>query len=536
MRAFTLTRSRLANAGLRTTCSAVAIGGLLVLITAAPEAKAQSKTHYHTAGGVGYDGTGAKGRAQAAAEKKWKVQVAAHDGSPWSNWAFAENKTVSCKADRPKPKPPRFEKPHILHWTCKVNARPCRKRPVTGPYVKQLSGLDDLMVNWMNKYGFKAATLAVLKDKKLVYERGYGYQDKNLTTPILPNARMRLATVSVVLTKRALRQLLQDHLADQSLKEDHLVYQVLGLPPWTGVYADERMKDIKIKHLLDDTSCLIDHAPPVKTIGEKMGLLRNATLAESIKYLWSQPSTMLPICWPGFGVPNFPKWNSTTLQIEMPEQPYAPQGSHFSMEVAAQIIAKTYANQTLKDDDPIVVGQKYGEYIRQNVGFPGAYFFQANNLETQTWYREIWYKSLSKRDPEWNRNWESGQAQVSDAYGIDFFARPGSGTIVAAGRDVARYLNNYTLDGNQRPANLAGYAWYGRSDGSLPGTSAIVVDHVWTRKIASTGRKIGVSRSFVVLVNMRNETITPDTSHEDITSKIESYLNGVNTWPGTDLF
>jgi hypothetical protein len=396
---------------------------------------------------------------------------------------------------------------------------------VTGPYVKELSGLDNLMVNWMNKYGFRAATLAVLKDKKLVYERGYGYQDENLTTPILHNARMRLASVSLVLTKRALRQLIEDKLLDP----EAFVYQIMNLPPWVGTYADERMKAIKIQHLLDDTSCFADGAitaaagtseNPQKVIGKAMALGRNATLAESLKFIWSASSTMLPSssCTVGKG-----KWDDATSK-------WLPQGSHFAMEVAAQIIAKTYAessNQILKDNDPTVVGKKYGEYIKLKVGAPiEASFFQANNTPTEAWPKEIWYKSLFKTDPEWNRKWLP-LPQVSAAYGIDFFARPGSGTVVAAGRDFARYLKNYWLNGSPKPANLAGMPSYSRADGSLPGTSAITVDQVWST---------GVSRSFVVLVNMRNETITPDTSHNEITSSIESYLNGVTTWPTIDLF
>jgi hypothetical protein len=292
------------------------------------------------------------------------------------------------------------------------------------------------------------------------------------------------------------------------------------------------MKAIKIQHLLDDTSCFADGAitaaagtseNPQKVIGKAMALGRNATLAESLKFIWSRSSTMLPSssCSVGNG-----KWDDA-------EKKFIPQGSHFAMEVAAQIIAKTYAessNQTLNDNDPTVVGKKYGEYINLKVGAPiEASFFQANNTPTEAWPKEIWYTSRFKTDPEWNRKWLPLMPQVSEAYGIDFFARPGSGTVVAAGRDLARYLKNYWLDGNPKPANFEAGIMpsYSAAGGSLPGTSAIIVDQVWST---------GVSRSFVVLVNMRNETITPDNSHKEITCSIESYLNGVTTWPTIDLF
>lgn len=373
--------------------------------------------------------------------------------------------------------------------------------PITGPSVPELSGLDTVMTNWTGKYGFQAATLAVVKDNRLVYERGYGYQDKNLTQPILHNARMRLATNSVHLTKRALRQLI----ADGQLNGSSLVYQVVNLQPWSGSYADSRMQQITIQHLLDETSCLLDHAPSVKDIGQAMGLNRNATLAESIRYLWSQSSTMVPSCTVG-----------TTYS-----------GSHYAMEMAGQIIAKK-SNPSLNDADPTAAGVAYGNYIKNNLGQPiSADFWQANNLESEAQQNEIWYKSLFNCDPEWNRNWAPNQPQVSCAYAIDFYARPGSGTIISAARDFARYLKTYWHNGVPKPANLSGYSSYVVSYGSLPGTSTITVDQVWSS---------GTSRSFIVLVNQHNETITPDTSFDEIVSGIENYLNGVTTWPSIDLF
>lgn len=372
--------------------------------------------------------------------------------------------------------------------------------PITGPSVPELAGLDNVMTSWTDKYGFQAATLAVVKDGRLVYERGYGYQDKQLTQPILNNARMRLATNSVPLTKRALRQLI----ADGQLSGSNLVYQVVNLQPWNGSYADPRMQQITIQNLIDDTSCLIDHAPSVKDIGQAMGLGRNATLAESIRYLWSQTSTMIPSCAPG-----------------------NPSGSHYAMEIAGQIIAKK-SNPSLDDGNPTAAGTAYGAYIRDHVGQPiGANFAQANNLESEAQPNEIWYRSLFNCDPEWNRNWDPNQPKVSCAYAIDFYSRPGSGTIIAASRDFARYLKHYWHDGTPKPANLSGYNTYIVGYGSLPGTATITVDQVWST---------GTSRSFVVLVNQHNETISPDTSFDDLVSSVETYLNGVSTWPSIDLF
>jgi CubicO group peptidase (beta-lactamase class C family) len=379
--------------------------------------------------------------------------------------------------------------------------------PVTGSYVAKLSGLDNLMVSWMNKYGFQAATLAVLKDKKLVYERGFGYQDKNLNGAILPNARMRLASNSIAITRRALRQLISDGLVNGN----DLVFQVLNLQPWGGgTYADPRMQQITIQNLIDDKACIADQFPPNKTVGQLMGLGRNSTLAERLGYAWSQASMMEP--------------NDCIVGK-------TPKGSHFAMEFAAQVIATRANPAPMNNNDPTIVGQRYGDYITSRVGQPiGADFFQARNLETEAFPKEIWYKSLFNADPEWNRNWASGQPQVSAAYAIDFFARPGSGTVVAAGRDVARFLNEYFLNGAPKPASLSGIVWGSTGYGSLPGTTSVIDDQVWPT---------GASRSFVLLVNMRDETITPDNianSMNEITNSIRSYLDSVTMWPTIDLF
>ena len=160
-------------------------------------------------------------------------------------------------------------------------------------------------------------------------------------------------------------------------------------------------------------------------------------------------------------------------------------------------------------------------------------------------FRSIWYKSLYNVYPEWNRDWKPAcpagapasplcQLPVSAAYAIDFFARPGSGTVVAAGRDVARYLKDYWPDGTEKPASLAGiFRDDGNFYGSLPGTTSIIVDRVW-----STGA------SFVVLANMRNESVydtdsagklTLHDSFGDLASTVRGYLDGVTVWPTIDF-
>jgi CubicO group peptidase (beta-lactamase class C family) len=384
---------------------------------------------------------------------------------------------------------------------CAVAAVAAQAAPITGSYVPELSGLDGVVTSWASKYGFQAVTVAIVKDKKLVYEKGFGYQDSGLTKEIHPSARMRLASNSILLTRRALRALV----AEGKLASNALVYRLLNLTPVGGRYADSRMQQITVQNLIDDKSCLIDKAPTVRSIGDSMNLGRNATLAESIRYMWSQASTIRPSCVVG---------STSSL-------------SHYAMEIAAQIIAKT-AHPTLDDSSPTAAGYWYGYYVDLHVGAPlGVSFTQANNRASEAWPTEIWYKSLYNCDPEWNRNRTSGQPQVSCAYSVDYFARPGSGTIVASAREMARYFTQYFTNGEVKPANLSGIAWQYVFYGTLPGTTSVTVDQVWPD---------GSSRTFVVLANQRYEGSAPDSSLDEITQSIMNYLDGVRSWPSNDLF
>jgi hypothetical protein len=62
--------------------------------------------------------------ARAAARKKWEDQVATHDGSAWSNWSFATDRTAPCSQKGFTPQRPPVSEP-TKYWECSAKARPC---------------------------------------------------------------------------------------------------------------------------------------------------------------------------------------------------------------------------------------------------------------------------------------------------------------------------------------------------------------------------------------------------------------------------
>lgn len=74
--------------------------------------------------------------------------------------------------------------------------------PITGEEVPELAAFDEMMVDFMNKRGVKAGALGVARDGDIVFERGYGWKDPNLSTPLDPDSLFRIASIS----KRAVVQ------------------------------------------------------------------------------------------------------------------------------------------------------------------------------------------------------------------------------------------------------------------------------------------------------------------------------------------
>jgi len=435
--------------------------------------------------------------------------------------------------------------------------------PVTGHYTSGFASLESAIQGWAQDYGITGVTVAVVRDKRLVYERGFGYQgDPRVSTQeIYPDAKMRLASNSINVTRRALRQLV----ADGYLSESTKLVDALG--PWIApsdpsYYRDLRMRDITIGHVLNDTSCLTDDRLTPTEVGQALGLNRNATLAEQIRYAWTRSETMTTWFYCTLGTPG--NFNG---------------GGHYMWEIAAQIVAQkmyeiqqgwldgrcepriiNYADDSLAN----CVGYWYGDYVYAFVGKPvGAEIYQANNTPSGAILQEVWYDSREGNGPagtdpnpahdptryaDWNRFFDDtdcsydgvykNPCNVPSAYYVDYYARPGSGTIVASARDVARLFSVYGVwNGLAKPSSLSSYCtgctFVG--NGSLPGARTTIVDTVLAD---SSGNKHPVTA--VVLANRRVDD-GDDPGEVPIETRVLNVLNatgsGAITWPtNLDLF
>jgi D-alanyl-D-alanine carboxypeptidase len=138
-----------------------------------------------------------------------------------------------------------------LFFSCKKKDSP--PDPVTPP-VKQvdIAALNSRVTGFMGAYNIPGASLAVTKNGKLVYVKGFGKANTATGEDVTPASRFRLASVSKTFTGVAILKLVQDG----KLNLDAKVFGtggVLANDYGTAPYNANLLK-ITVRHLLQNVS------------------------------------------------------------------------------------------------------------------------------------------------------------------------------------------------------------------------------------------------------------------------------------------
>jgi N-acyl-D-amino-acid deacylase len=122
--------------------------------------------------------------------------------------------------------------------------------PISGVAVPSMASYDQAVTAFMRKYAIPGGAVAVLRDGKLIYARGFGYADAENKTPVQPDALFRIASVSKPITAAAVMKLVEEG----KLKLDDRVAPLIAhLAPAPGATVDPRWEQITIRHLLNHT-------------------------------------------------------------------------------------------------------------------------------------------------------------------------------------------------------------------------------------------------------------------------------------------
>ena len=130
-------------------------------------------------------------------------------------------------------------------------ARPVSDPPRTGRADENLLALDELMTSFLAEQKIPGGALAVAKDGKLLYARGFGWADRDAKAPVQPDSLFRIASISKPITAVAILQLVDAG----KIKLDGPAFALLKLPPHLpdGAKVDLRLATVTIRHLLQHT-------------------------------------------------------------------------------------------------------------------------------------------------------------------------------------------------------------------------------------------------------------------------------------------
>ncbi len=114
--------------------------------------------------------------------------------------------------------------------------------------IDECISLDKYINNFMKRWEIKGASLAIMKDGKLVYSKGYGWADEEMGIHTDPGHIFRVASLSKLITAVAIMKLQEDSLLSLNDK----VFGdggILDLPQFKNI-KDARMGKITVDHLL----------------------------------------------------------------------------------------------------------------------------------------------------------------------------------------------------------------------------------------------------------------------------------------------
>jgi CubicO group peptidase (beta-lactamase class C family) len=122
--------------------------------------------------------------------------------------------------------------------------------PISGAAVPGMGSYDQTITDFMRKHAIPGGAVAVMRDGKLIYARGFGYADVENKTPVQPDALFRIASMSKPITSAAIMKLVEEGKLDL---DDRGAPYIAHLTPAPGATVDPRWEQITIRHLLNHT-------------------------------------------------------------------------------------------------------------------------------------------------------------------------------------------------------------------------------------------------------------------------------------------
>ena len=391
--------------------------------------------------------------------------------------------------------------------------------PITGQAVPGLEPFDQLIPELMKKHGIPGGAVALVRDGKLIYARGFGYADVEAKTTVAPDALFRIASVSKPITGVAILKLVED---GKVKLDDRIAPYIDDLRPAANATEDPRWAQITVRHVLQhmggwDRDVSFDPMFRPGTAAAAVGAPAPATAQTVIRYMKGIPLDFNP------------------------GSKYAY--SNFGYAILGRIIERAS-------------GQSYESYVRTNVlapmGITRARIGRTRMAEQLPGEVRYYFPNRGVNEPLVSSVFP-GEGQVPNNYGGYYLeAMDAHGGWVASTIDLLRFAT--AVDGRANrpdflkttsfesmiaagaPVCAGGACWYGLGwlvrptsgdlnmwhDGSLPGTTALLVRSYH-------------NFAWAALFNARSDASTGNFGLE-LDQTMWTALGRVSTFPTHDLF
>ncbi len=133
----------------------------------------------------------------------------------------------------------------VVCWLCASTPGP------TGVAVRGLESFDSLMLRRLEATKTPGGALAVARNGRLIFARGYGWADVEAGQAVQPDSLFRIASVSKVFTAVAILKLVEE---GRLALEDKAFRILSQIKPPPGADMDPRIGSITVAHLLNHSA------------------------------------------------------------------------------------------------------------------------------------------------------------------------------------------------------------------------------------------------------------------------------------------
>lgn len=387
----------------------------------------------------------------------------------------------------------------------------------TGPRIPQLARLDTNMQTVLLNYGIPGGSLAVVKDGRLVFARGYGWADVEHHEPFQPDSRCQIASLSKTIAAAVVMKLVEAGQLDLNAR----AFSLLDLEPaqYPGAVYDSRLTNITVRHLLSHSAG------------------------------WNWDTATNPLGGTGFDAAFWPDWTMQDLGLSEPATP-----TEFVRWIMGKPLQKNPGSQTIYSNVGYIVagrvieritGQTFEMAARLLLAEAGITRVQlGRNSRAERRPGEVVYylhPGVTEADIVGPGSWAQPRPMDSDLpYAYPITTIDAAGGFIASALDHARFVA--AIDGlssfpdllttNSVSAMVAGpLGWdYWGIQGTSPETG------IWSKQgilFGATSRAVKW-RSGVIFVFVLNSWARWD-ADPDLYNRLTASLATVS-WPTNDLF